>query len=119
MKTKLQCLKIGSAHDKLADISNAVENSSFIRLAKNQGLQVFQADKSTNSPVLVIGSRIHSKISAEQDKGNFATVLTFRSIDEAVNLANNTKQGLGASMWSENIGVINEVMRKLKVRDRI
>lgn len=43
------------------------------------------------------------------------TLLPFRSIDEGVNLANNGRQGLGVSVWSENIGLLNEVAIKLKV----
>lgn len=117
LKTKLQLLKIGPGHDKLADISNAVDNSAVIKLAKNQGLEVFQADKTTNTPALIIGGKIHTNV--EQYEANAATILTFRSIDEAVSLANNSPQGFGASVWSENTGVINEVTRKLKVKTLI
>lgn len=44
-----------------------------------------------------------------------ACVLAFRNANEAVALANNLKQGIGASIWTENIGLANEVASKLNV----
>lgn len=116
LTTKLKLLKVGPSHDKSVDISNAFDNLDVIRLAQNQGLKVFQANNTTNSPSLIIGGKLHAKRNDRSINTNVATVLSFRSIDEAVNLANNSIQGLGATIWSENIGVINEVTRKLNVR---
>ena len=46
--------------------------------------------------------------------GPVLTVMTFRTAKEAINLANNTRYGLAASVWSENIGLAMEVASNIK-----
>lgn len=41
--------------------------------------------------------------------GPVLTVLTFRTPKEAIALANNTRYGLGASVWTENLNLALEV----------
>lgn len=63
------------------------------------------------------GSRVNTNnVVSSPDVNCALTLLPFRSIDEGVNLANNGRQGLGVSVWSENIGLLNEVAIKLKVQ---
>jgi aldehyde dehydrogenase (NAD+) len=40
--------------------------------------------------------------------------MTFRSPEEAVSLANNTRYGLAASVWSENLNVALDTARRIK-----
>ena len=40
--------------------------------------------------------------------------MTFRTAKEAISLANNTRYGLAASVWSENIGLAMEVASNIK-----
>ena len=46
--------------------------------------------------------------------GPVLAVMTFRTAKEAISLANNTRYGLGASVWSENIGLAMEVASNIK-----
>ncbi len=46
--------------------------------------------------------------------GPVATLTTFRTPDEAVELANNTRYGLAATVWSENINLALDVASKIK-----
>ncbi len=46
--------------------------------------------------------------------GPVATLTTFRTPDEAVELANNTRYGLAASIWSENINLALDISAKVK-----
>ena len=46
--------------------------------------------------------------------GPVLSVLTFRTPKEAIALANNTKFGLAASVWSEEINVAMEVAISIK-----
>lgn len=119
--------KVGAGNNKMVDISYVGETclsklNKLIDLAKLQGIEVFQAAEDTNSftPTLLIGGKVNTNrvLGADEDQDvNVVTVISFRSIDEAVNLANNSRQGLAASVWTENIGTINEVARKLRVRN--
>ena len=40
--------------------------------------------------------------------------MTFRTHDEAIALANNTRYGLAASVWSENVNLALDVAARLK-----
>lgn len=46
--------------------------------------------------------------------GPVATMTTFRTLDEAVELANNTRYGLAASIWSENVNLCLDVAGRVK-----
>jgi aldehyde dehydrogenase (NAD+) len=46
--------------------------------------------------------------------GPVATLTSFRTPDEAVELANNTRYGLAASVWSENINLALDVASQVK-----
>lgn len=46
--------------------------------------------------------------------GPVLAVMTFRTAKEAISLANNTRYGLAASVWSENIGLAMEVASNIK-----
>lgn len=46
--------------------------------------------------------------------GPIATLSTFRTADEAVELANNTRYGLAASVWSESAAVATDIASKIK-----
>lgn len=118
-------MKVGLPHDKTTDIvyrsiDNFTKLQKVVASAKAQGIEVFQAngDKKQWCPTLLIGGKVQTnnvlKTRGEL-KTSALTVLAFRSVDEAVNLANNTRQGIGATIWSENIGNINEVTKKLNV----
>ena len=46
--------------------------------------------------------------------GPVVVLMTFRTPDEAVEIANNTRYGLAASVWSENINLALDVAPRLK-----
>ncbi len=46
--------------------------------------------------------------------GPVLATMTFRTNEEAVELANNTRYGLAATMWSENLNVALHIAPKLK-----
>ncbi|CAG9832655.1 unnamed protein product [Diabrotica balteata] len=125
LKSKLTTLEVSTADNKSARISINLNNTSQLndlnnttKQAKLQGIEVFQAtDKSDvwNPCVLVGGQINHNALGSKDGQSNVITVVAFRSIDEAVSLANNSKQGLWASVWSDNANLINELTRKLKI----
>ncbi|XP_072393857.1 putative aldehyde dehydrogenase AldA [Diabrotica undecimpunctata] len=125
LKSKLTTLEVSTADNKSARISINLNNTSqlndlnnIMKQAKLQGIEVFRAtDKSDvwNPSVLVGGQINHNALGSKDGQSNVITVVAFRSIDEAVGLANNSKQGVWASVWSDNANLINELTRKLKI----
>jgi aldehyde dehydrogenase (NAD+) len=53
-------------------------------------------------------------VAIEEIFGPVLVAMTFRTPDEAVTLANNTRYGLAASVWSETIGLALDIAPKLK-----
>lgn len=51
----------------------------------------------------------------EEIFGPVTCVTSFKSEDEVVARANDVKYGLCASVWSENVGVIHRVAKRLEV----
>ncbi|KAF7272488.1 hypothetical protein GWI33_014725 [Rhynchophorus ferrugineus] len=121
LKQRLQKIKVDKGNDKNADISYPkVYLQDHIQKAKSLGIEVYQCHTTENTfqPTLIIGSKVSTNnvIEAPENTGAL-TLIPFRFIDEAINLANNSRQGLGISIWAEKIGLINEVARKLKVNN--
>ncbi|KAL3284241.1 hypothetical protein HHI36_018404 [Cryptolaemus montrouzieri] len=91
---------------------NTIRN--LISKANKNGIETFpprQGDISSGKTVF-IGGRLFDSITPSAP---CVSVVSFRNIDEAVSLANNNMQGLGASLWTENIGLANYVAEKLDV----
>lgn len=96
-----------------------VENlQQLIKKTKQFGIDYYQsaaATDDTNSkflPTLFYGAQI---IDDDDDFTPVVTILPYRSITEAVALANNTKYGLAASIWSETESIIKEIYHQLQV----
>lgn len=124
LKGKIEKLRIGNGTDALADISYPMKNDIVklerkIKDARNQGIDVYVPNTQTEKfqPTLFIGMTVYNNNVIEENKNvcPAATILSFRTPKESVALANNSKQGLGASVWSENISLVNEVVRQLNV----
>lgn len=65
-------------------------------------------------PTLLTGVSPSNVVAQEEIFGPVIVSMTFRSPSEAVALANNTRYGLAASVWSENISLVLDVAPKLK-----
>ncbi len=64
-------------------------------------------------PTLITGLTPSSKLMQEEIFGPVLVGTTFRTPAEAVALANNTRYGLAATLWSENINLALDVAPKL------
>ena len=65
-------------------------------------------------PTLLTNVQPASTVAREEIFGPVLVAMTFRTPDEAVMLANNTRYGLAASVWSETIGLALDVAPKLQ-----
>ncbi|KAF2905459.1 hypothetical protein ILUMI_00715 [Ignelater luminosus] len=134
LKHRLSSIKMSLAVNQLSDVSypkilNSKNQSIQQRLeilvntAKADGIEVFQAknNDSTNTepfyPTLLIGQKLFSssRVVTEDDNLPVLTVVAFRNTNEGISLMNNTRFGFGASVWTENISLANEVIGKLNV----
>ena len=130
LKARMGRIRVGDPLDKSTDLGALIDRTQWLRVqgfverARGEGAEVFQAcaDGGRTSdvatcffpPTLVTGVDTASEIVREEVFGPVVTVQTFRTPAEAVELANNTRFGLAASVWSESIGLALDVAPKLK-----
>ena len=131
LKARMAKIRVGDPLDKSIDMGALVDRTQwervngFVERARAEGAEVFQAcatelpDQSQGGhcyfpPTLVTGVDTASEIVQQEVFGPVLTVQTFRTPAEAVELANNTRFGLAACVWSESITLALDVAPRLK-----
>ncbi len=123
LKTRMGGLTVGAPLDKSTDIGAIVHPTQFQRIerlveaGRAEGAEIFQAGKPHGCfypPTLATGVEPANILAREEVFGPVLAAMTFRTPDEAVTLANNSRFGLAASVWTENINRAYEVASKLK-----
>ncbi len=126
LKARMAKLRVGDPLDKSIDVGAIVAPAQLERIQKlmsegaREGLQAFQANAPLPNhgcfypPTLVIGVEPASILAREEIFGPVLVATTFRTPDEAVALANNTRYGLAASVWTENVNRALEVAARIK-----
>src|SRR5690606_35756803 len=91
-----------------------------VEAGRAEGAEIWQADKGSSDdnclyyrPTLVTVVSATTAMMREEIFGPVPTAMTFRTKDEAVELANNTRYGLAASVWTENISLALDVAPSL------
>ena len=93
---------------------------SLVETGVKEGAQKYQAAAALPEsgcfypPTLLWDVQPSSTVAIEEIFGPVLVAMTFRTPDEAVALANNTRYGLAASVWSETIGLALDIAPKLK-----
>lgn len=117
LKRRMQSLRVGLPLDKAIDIGSLIDPSqlervrSLVATGVREGAACYQppgalpAGGSFFPPTLLTGVHPASTVATEEIFGPVLVTMTFRTPDEAVALANNTRYGLAASVWSETIGL--------------
>ena len=126
VKTRMSRLRVGSPLDKNTDIGPLVDKTQLDRVrglvaeGAKQGAECWQPDYALPSsgyfylPTLATGVAPANILAQEEVFGPVLAAMTFRTTEEAVELANNTRYGLAASVWSENINITLHVAPQLK-----
>ncbi len=128
LKVRMAQLRVGDPMDKNTDMGALVDRTQWLRVsglvdrARAEGAEVFQACATTLPsgdtcyfpPTLVLGVETASEIVQQEVFGPVLTVQTFRTPNEAVELANNTRYGLAACVWSESITLALEIAPRIK-----
>ncbi|RUU35144.1 aldehyde dehydrogenase family protein [Mesorhizobium sp. M6A.T.Ce.TU.002.03.1.1] len=126
VKTRMSRLRVGSPLDKNTDIGPLVDLTQLDRVkglvaeGSKQGAVCWQPDVALPSsgyyhlPTLATGVSPANILAQEEVFGPVLATMTFRNTEEAVELANNTRYGLAASVWSENVNLALHVAPQLK-----
>jgi len=126
LKARMGKLRVGHSLDKCIDMSALVDGvqkeriEALIKQGASEGADVFHAPCDLPEegvfypPTLVTGVGTDNTLYTEEVFGPVLTAITFRTQSEAVGLANNTRYGLAATIWSESISRALEVAPALK-----
>jgi aldehyde dehydrogenase (NAD+) len=126
LRARMANLRIGGPLDKSTDVGAIVAPVQLERIRRlmrqgeEEGLEFFRANDSLPDrgcfypPTLVTGVDPASVLAREEIFGPVLVASTFRTPDEAVALANNTRYGLAASVWTENVNRAFEVAARIK-----
>lgn len=123
LKRRMDGLRLGDPLDKCIDVGAIVDP---VQLATIKGLvdgctdgQIYHAACAVPAgcyypPTLITGLSAASNLMQEEIFGPVLVSMTFRTPEEAVALANNTRYGLAATVWTENINLALDIAPKLK-----
>ena len=123
LKRRMDGLRIGDPLDKCIDVGAVVDP---IQLATITSMVDGNAEGETYHaatpvpagcfypPTLITGLSASSRLMQEEIFGPVLVSMTFRTPEEAVALANNTRYGLAASVWTENVNLALDIAPKIK-----
>jgi aldehyde dehydrogenase (NAD+) len=126
LKTRMASLRVGDPLDKSVDIGALVAPVQVERIkdlmkrGAAEGAVIYEADGPVPAkgcflkPALVTNVSPANTLVAEEIFGPVLVAMSFRTPEEAVALANNTKYGLAATIWSENINLALDIAPKIK-----
>ena len=133
IKARMSTLRVGLSLDKCTDMGPLVDQRQYddimhhINKAKDEGAVVYQAVTGDQLPKRADGSsglwipptlitNINSTSTAVQEEifGPVLVAMSFRTAKEGIKLANNTRYGLGASVWTESLNMGLEVALSIK-----
>jgi aldehyde dehydrogenase (NAD+) len=126
VKKRMDTLRIGDPLDKSTDMGPLVDKlqwqcvSAMVRKGEAEGGSLVQATSLMPEkgnyfpPSLFINVSSSSSVMQDEIFGPVISAMTFRTPDEAVTLANHTRYGLAASIWSENINLALDTAAQVK-----
>ena len=126
LKARMAQLRVGDSLDKCIDVGALIDQvqkdriEGLIKVGVEDGATVWQSpcqlpgEGVFMAPTLVTDVGMENTLLREEIFGPVLTTITFRTQQEAVSLANNSRYGLAASVWSESVSRALEVAPALK-----
>jgi len=126
IKNRLEKFRVGHSLDKSIDMGAIVDPiqletiKSLVKQGKAEGATLWQPSWACPTegcfypPTLFTDVSPASSIAHKEIFGPVLVSMTFRTPSEAVELANNTRYGLAASIWTENINLAFDIAPKIK-----
>ena len=126
LRVRMEHLRIGDSLDKAVDIGAIVspgqlkEIQRLVNQGVEEGAQMWQPSWACPTegyffpPTLFTNVSPATTIAQVEIFGPVLVAMTFRTPEEAVVLANNTRYGLAASVWSDNINLALDIAPRIK-----
>ena len=123
LRARMDKLRVGSPLDKSIDVGAIVDPKQLETIKRlvdgNTAGEMYQAACDLPEggcfypPTLITGLSAADPLMQDEIFGPVLVGATFRTPSEAVELANNTRYGLAATVWSEDINVALDIAPKL------
>ena len=126
VRVRMEKLRVGNSLDKAVDIGAIVSPmqlktiEEMVKKGVDEGGKLFQpswgcpTDGYFYPPTLFTNVSPSSTISQVEIFGPVLVAMSFRTHEEALKLANNTRYGLAASVWTENINLALDLAPRIK-----
>jgi aldehyde dehydrogenase (NAD+) len=126
LKARMEHMRVGDPLDKAIDMGAIVDQAQWdtidhwVKTGVSEGAECYQPNIQLPSkglfykPTLLTGLDPAASTVQEEIFGPVLVSLTFRIPAEAIELANNTRYGLAASVWSDNINLALDAASKIK-----
>jgi aldehyde dehydrogenase (NAD+) len=126
LKNRIRVLRVGDPMDKNTDIGAINSKEQLRRIGElvesgvKEGAEMFQPSCKLPTkgfyfrPTIFSGVSMSHRIAREEIFGPVLSILTFRTVDEAIEKANNTAYGLSAGVWTDKGSRILKMSTELK-----
>ena len=126
LRARMEKLRVGDPLDKAVDIGAIVDPSQLKQIQDKvargvaEGATLMQPTWSVPTtgcfypPTLLTNVSPASSAAQQEIFGPVLAAMTFRTPEEAVKLANNTRYGLAATIWSEDINLALDLATQIK-----
>jgi aldehyde dehydrogenase (NAD+) len=126
LKHRLRVLRVGDPLDKNTDVGAIVSRAQldtiqgYLDSGVKEGAEMWQPPCRLPTkgffmpPTIFTGVQQSHRIAREEIFGPVLAILTFRTVDEAVEKANNTAYGLSAGVWTDKGSRILKMSTELK-----
>ncbi|HJL17839.1 MAG TPA: aldehyde dehydrogenase family protein [Sandaracinaceae bacterium LLY-WYZ-13_1] len=126
LRARMEKLRVGDSLDKAIDLGAIVapvqleQIDEMVNKGTEEGATLWQPSWSCPTeglfypPTVLSDVSPASTVAQEEIFGPVVVFMTFRTPKEAIALGNNTRYGLAASVWSENLNLALDVAPKIK-----
>ena len=126
LRARMETIRVGHPLDKSMDMGAVVDGAQmdrirgFLDVGEAEGAEIWQPSRGVPEdglflpPTLCTGAPASSTIVTEEIFGPVLVSLTFRTPAEAVTLANDTRYGLAASVWTEDLSLAMDIAPAIK-----
>ena len=126
LKQRIKVLRVGDPLDKNTDVGAINSKEQLAKITKlvasgvKEGAEIYQSPCQLPAkgwyfrPTIFSNVTMSHRIAREEIFGPVLSILTFRTVDEAIEKANNTAYGLSAGVWTDKGSRILKMSTELK-----